>query len=96
MEMLISSCAGTLESGDAYVQIDPTPGAGIVISLKSSVERQFGDQIRAVVQQTLEELGVRDAHVSINDMGALDPIIAARVAAAAYRGAKSQNFVWEV
>lgn len=96
MEMLVSSYAGSLESGDAFVQIRPNPGSGIVLELKSSVERQFGEQIKAVASKVLEDLGVTDAQVIIDDKGALDPVIEARVSAAAYRAAKSVDYQWEV
>ena len=46
--------AGTLESGDMLVQIGP--GEGLQIELQSSVEAQFGRQIRALIQETLEGL----------------------------------------
>ena len=96
MEVVASSYAGSLESGDVFVQIRPNPGKGILLDLKSSVLRQFGDQIRETALATLRNLDVRDAHVSMDDKGALDPVIEARVAAAAYRAARSENFKWEV
>lgn len=96
MEMLTSSYAGSLESSDAFIQIKPNSGGGIVLELKSSVERQFGDQIKETTLKVLEKLGVTDAYVSIDDRGALDPVIEARVSAAVYRAAQSENFVWEV
>ena len=96
MEMLQNSYAGSLESGDVLVQIRPNAGKGIELELKSPVERQFGDQILSVANQALLNLGVKDAYVSIDDRGALDPIIEARVKAAVYRAAKSEDFKWEV
>lgn len=75
--------AGTLESGDMLVQIGP--GEGLQIELQSSVEAQFGRQIRALIQETLEGLGVKDATVTVVDKGALDCTIRARVTAAAVR-----------
>ena len=46
---------------------------------------QFGRQIKAVITETLEGLGVIDAHVQAIDKGALDCTIRARVTAAAVR-----------
>ena len=61
------------------------PGKGLEVQLQSSVEAQFGRQIRALISETLEGLGIRDAHVDAIDKGALDCTIRARVTAAAVR-----------
>ena len=75
--------AGTLESGDIMISIGP--GEGLQIDLQSSVAAQFGRQIKAVITETLEGLGVKDASVKAVDKGALDCTIRARVTAAAVR-----------
>ena len=62
--------AGTLESGDIMITIGP--GEGLQVDLQSSVAAQFGRQIKAVITETLEGLGVTDAHVQAVDKGALD------------------------
>ena len=61
------------------------PGKGLEIDLQSSVAAQFGRQIKAVIRETLEGLGVEDAQVQAIDKGALDCTIRARVTAAAVR-----------
>ena len=75
--------AGTLESGDIMITIGP--GDGLQVDLQSSVAAQFGRQIKAVITETLEGLGVKDARVQAIDKGALDCTIRARVTAAAVR-----------
>ena len=75
--------AGTLESGDILIQI--APAKGLEIELQSSVAAQFGRQIKEVIKDTLEGLGVNDAYVKAVDKGALDCTIRARVTAAAVR-----------
>ena len=75
--------AGTLESGDIMVTVGP--GKGLEIELQSSAAAQFGRQIKAVITETLEGLGIEDAHVQAIDKGALDCTIRARVTAAAVR-----------
>ena len=55
------------------------------MELQSSVEAQFGRQIKALIVETLEGLGIKDAHVDAIDKGALDCTIKARVTAAAVR-----------
>ena len=77
------SIAGTLESGDIMVTIGP--GEGLQVELQSSVAAQFGRQIKAVIVETLQGLGIENAHVQALDKGALDCTIRARVTAAAVR-----------
>ncbi|MBO6169645.1 MAG: citrate lyase acyl carrier protein [Bacteroidales bacterium] len=78
-----NAMAGTLESGDIVIQI--APGDGLQIDLQSSVAAQFGRQIKAVITETLEGLGIENAYVKATDKGALDCTIRARVTAAAVR-----------
>ena len=75
--------AGTMESGDIMITIGP--GKGLEINLQSAVAAQFGRQIKAVITDTLEGLGIKDACVEAIDKGALDCTIRARVTAAAVR-----------
>ena len=74
-----------MESGDIMIQIAPTDRPGLNVELQSSVEYQFGDQIRQVITETLTSLGVTQADVYATDKGALDCTIRARVTAAAVR-----------
>ena len=80
-----NASAGTLESGDIFVQIAPTDSEGINIELESSVAYQFGKQIKSVITETLHGLGINDASIKATDKGALDCTIRARVTAAAVR-----------
>jgi citrate lyase acyl carrier protein len=97
MEIKEVSIAGTLESSDILVRIEPKEEVGIEIELKSSVEKQFGRQIRKVINNTLETMGVKSARVIATDKGALDCVIKARVECATFRAAGvTQNFNWEV
>lgn len=97
MEIKQVSIAGTLESSDILVRIEPNEEAGIEINLKSSVEKQFGRQIRKVINNTLETMGVKSAKIIATDKGALDCVIKARVECAVFRAAgMTQNFNWEV
>lgn len=78
-----NAVAGTMESGDILIQI--APGDGLQVDLQSSVEAQFGSQIRAVITGTLRDLGIDNAYIKATDKGALDCTIRARVTAAAVR-----------
>ncbi len=76
--------AGTLESSDCMVTVEPGRGS-IDLDLDSVVIRQFGSQIRKVIFETLERLDVTDVNIKVVDKGALDCTIKARVEAAVYR-----------
>ena len=80
---LKEAMAGTLESGDILVRI--SPAEGLQVDLQSSVSAQFGRQIKAVITETLSNLGIERALVQATDKGALDCTIRARVTAAAVR-----------
>jgi citrate lyase subunit gamma (acyl carrier protein) len=84
MEIRQDSVAGTLESSDIMIRLSPG-SSGVEIDLQSIVEKQFGHEIRRVIAETLDELGVRAVRVQAVDKGALDCVIQARVKTAAYR-----------
>ena len=94
MEILKSAVAGTLESSDAMVSVEP--GEGIELSLSSSVMNQYGRQIKATVLDTLDRLGVKAAKVTVIDKGALDCTLKARVECAVFRScdASAANIPW--
>ena len=86
MDIKKTAVAGTLESSDCIVTVEPGEGS-IEFDLDSSVIRQYGKQIRKVALETLERIGVTDAKVHMVDKGALDCTIKARVECACYRAA---------
>ena len=77
------------------VALKPAEAGGIQIKLQSNVMQQYGRQIRVVITETLQSLGVENAEVDAVDKGALDCTIRARTAAAAYRAAESDDYKWE-
>lgn len=88
--------AGTLESSDIQIMINKNMDNGIEIELSSSVEKQYGQQIRKVITETLMNLGMENVKLKAQDQGALDCTIKARTIAAAYRAAnKVSSIDWE-
>ena len=83
-EVKKKASAGTLESSDVYVEIEPS-AEGLVIDLQSVVQAQFGDAIEAAVREVLQEKGVERANVKVMDRGALECVIRARVETAVLR-----------
>ena len=92
MKIQKEAMAGTLESSDLLVKVVPNTGIEIVIN--SDVNKQFGDQIRSVVNNTLNELNLTDGLIIIDDKGALDCAIKARVQCAVLRGAEETELDW--
>ena len=95
MKILKPAMAGTLESSDLQVTVEPGDN-GIELEMKSSVMNQYGRQIRETVLETLARLDVQDARVTVVDKGALDCTIKARVECAVFRsaGVSSTNVPW--
>lgn len=85
MEIKLSASAGTMESSDAYVEIEPGTD-GVKLQLESVVIGQFGDAIEKAVRNVLQELDVKNANVRVVDRGALECVIRARVETAVLRG----------
>ncbi len=69
--------AGTLEKGDVRVSIENAESREIII--KSKLERIYGNAIRKTVEEMTE--GVK-AKVLVEDMGALDWVLRARIESA--------------
>ena len=93
MKILHAAIAGTLESSDLVVKVSPYDD-GLDITINSEVYKQFGEQITAVVNETLSALNVTQGQIIVEDKGALDCTIRARVFAACQRATGSGAFDW--
>ena len=86
MSAHVSAVAGTLESNDILITIiSTTGGSANSVSLSSIVINQFGPAIRAVIDQCLEASGLSGVEVSVQDKGALECTIKARMETAIAR-----------
>jgi len=95
MNIIKSSVAGTMESSDIMITVEPGSGS-IELDLKSQVEKQFGRQIRSIIMKTLSELQVKSAKVSAVDKGAMDCTIQARLKTAVQRAAGESAGDWRL
>ena len=84
MQIEKNAVAGTLESSDAMVTVEPAEN-GIELDITSSVMNQYGRQIKATVLETLDRLGVTEGKITVVDKGALDCTLKARVECAVFR-----------
>ena len=94
MEIKKVAMAGTLESSDAQIMVEPGEDK-VELIIESSVIHQYGKQIRKVVMETLERLGVTTGIVKVVDKGALDCTLKARVECAVFRSnGITENLPW--
>ena len=95
MQIEKNAVAGTLESSDALVTVEPGT-SGIELDISSSVMNQYGRQIKATVLETLDRLGVTEGKVTVVDKGALDCTLKARVECAVFRscGQSAAGIPW--
>ena len=94
MEIKKAATAGTLESSDCMVTIEPND-EGVEFSLSSSVIHQYGNQIRKVALETLKHLDVENVRITIVDKGALDCTLKARIEGAVFRSVDQyENLPW--
>lgn len=75
--------AGTMQSSDLMVFLEPAET--LVVTIESTVFKQFGGLIRAKVDEVLARHGVEAGEVRITDRGALDYAIEARLETALAR-----------
>src|SRR6201987_3215748 len=76
---------------DLHVAIEPRDGGGVELGLESRVAPYYGEAILGQARQVLENLGVKNARVSIHDEGALPYVIAARIETAVRRAGLGTN-----
>ena len=96
MKLITTGNAGTMESNDIMITVEPSDEGGVQVELTSSVYQQFGKQIIAVIRETAADYGVENALITAVDKGALDCTVRARVATALTRAAECRDYTWEV
>ena len=72
------------------VLVELEPAEGREIQLTSVVEAQFGESIRAVAGEMLDQFGLSNVCLRIDDRGALECVLRARIETAILR-AKGEN-----
>lgn len=75
--------AGTLESNDCLVTVEASDQ--LEIQIDSTVKDVFGEAIEKVILDVLKKSHIKKIKVSIQDKGALDYTIRARLLTAIYR-----------
>jgi len=70
---------------DCWVRVEPRSRGGLRLEISTKVEAMYGDRVRAFVRKGLKALNVQHAAVTVEDQGALEFVIAARLEAAVKR-----------
>lgn len=83
MEILKKAQAGTMQSSDLMVFVEPS--GDLTVEIESTVAKQFEHLIRSKVLEVLEIMEIKNGFIRISDRGALDYAIEARVKTAVQR-----------
>lgn len=83
MSILKKGQAGTMQSSDLMVIVEPAEE--LSVEVESTVKKQFEHLIRARVDAVLSAHEITKGKIMINDRGALDYAIEARLEAALQR-----------
>lgn len=93
MKPKYSAQAGTFESSDLIILIEPLEeNSGRKIELESAVMLQYGDNLKSIVNEILDQYEMTDIHLIIKDKGALEPVVRARLETAIERSLNPQKF----
>lgn len=84
MKILKEAAAGSLESSDCLVMVKPSES--LQVEIESTVMKRYGKQIRQTVMETLQGLGVTAGYYKVQDKGALNFCLKARVITSTRRG----------
>ena len=94
MNIKTNAVAGTLESSDVYVKVEPSDK--LEISIESVVYNQFAQEIEKSIREVARHLSILyllrilPGKISVNDKGAIDCVIKARVETAIKRAGGEQ------
>ncbi|MDR2787525.1 MAG: citrate lyase acyl carrier protein [Candidatus Accumulibacter sp.] len=83
MEIIKKGVAGTMQSSDLMVFVEPADT--LRLEIESTVIKQFGHLIRAKADEVLAKNGVTAGFIRLTDRGALDYAIEARIETALQR-----------
>lgn len=92
MKIVKEAVAGTLESSDLMIRVSSSEKLNV--NINSTVEAQFGDDILRTVKEILAKLNIDKVEISIDDKGALDCVLRARLLTALMRST-NDNTLWE-
>ena len=92
MILLKKAQAGTFESSDIIILVEPVPEkTGRKLEISSSVMLQYGEMLTNLINKVLDKYKINDIHLVAKDKGALEPTIIARLETAIERALNQQK-----
>lgn len=88
MQIQGRAMAGTLESNDVMVTV--SPAQALEVQVTSIVLGQFGEELKRVALDTAAQLGVQGALIELDDRGAVECTVRARVETALTRAKEAK------
>ncbi|MEL7555887.1 MAG: citrate lyase acyl carrier protein [bacterium] len=89
MEVKKTATAGSLESSDVLVTVSPAAGSALEFKIESIVIKQYGKRIRSVTEEVVNTAGIESGSILVQDRGALECTLRARLETALARAAES-------
>lgn len=89
MKVLKMSVAGSMESNDAMILVEPCDSTEIIV--ESVVKAQYGERIEEAVLSTVSSLGIEGAKITVKDKGALECTLKARTETALLRSVEANS-----
>jgi len=74
---------GREEKSDCVVIVEPSDTLEIIV--KSKLQKLYGKAIRKTTEEMVERLGIKEGKIIVNDLGALDWVLRARIECAIRR-----------
>jgi citrate lyase subunit beta/citryl-CoA lyase len=90
-QITISGTQGKAAKSDCFISFQQTVSGGNIINLKSKVEANFGNSIRNLALDILDFFEIENSILKIEDQGALDFVLAARIEAAIKKQINSEK-----
>ena len=89
MKINNKSQAGSLESSDLIIYLEPADK--LRVEVDSSVSPQHGDEIGELIKEELKKYKIEKVYIKVQDNGALNLTIRARLKTALKRGSENGN-----
>lgn len=89
LQLFHTAHAGTLESSDCLVTV--APGEGFALDYRGANSVIFAKRTELLVRGILEKHSLKEARVTIQDQGAIEITIMARLETALLRAAKEET-----
>jgi len=83
-----TATAGSLESSDVLVTVSPAADSSVELKIESIVIKQYGKRIRSVTEEVIAAAGIEGVSVHVQDRGALECTLRARLETAIARAAE--------